>query len=217
MPRPAGDQPARPEAVGQPPGDRRDADDHQGRGQEPYPGLQRRVAEDVLHVEGEEEEDSEHREGDDQGDDDGAEEVAIGEEAELDHRHLDPAARPRRRRPGRATAPIEQARRSRVEPQPQLLPSTRARISAVRPPVSVDDTGVVDLAPDRGVARLAHREQRRRHGPDRDRDVEVEDRPPADVLGEEAAERPGRRPAPAPRPPPTFPSPCRARRRGRRR
>ncbi len=47
---------------------RRDRDDHQRRRQESEPGLERRVAEDVLHVEGEEEELRQHREGDDQRD-----------------------------------------------------------------------------------------------------------------------------------------------------
>src|SRR5256885_3699118 len=49
-------------------------------------GLQRAVAEDVLHVEREVEEHREHREGDDEGDDVGAEERARAEEAEVDHR-----------------------------------------------------------------------------------------------------------------------------------
>ena len=42
--------------VGEPAGERRDRDDHQGRRQEADAGLERRVAEDVLHVESEEEE-----------------------------------------------------------------------------------------------------------------------------------------------------------------
>ena len=156
----ADDQPARAEAVGEAAGDRRDRDDHQGRGQEPDPGLQRRVVEDVLHVEGEEEEDAHHREGDDQGDDHGAEEVAVGEEANSTIGALTrssiatkatSAERPRR--PAGATIS--------VEPQPQLLPSTRARTSAVSAGGQRRHAGVVDLAADGRVARLAHREERR--------------------------------------------------------
>ena len=45
------------------------------------PACERRVAEDVLHVEGQEEELGHHREGDDQRDHVGADEVAAGEAA----------------------------------------------------------------------------------------------------------------------------------------
>ena len=52
------------------------SDDHQRRGQEAHAGLERRVAEDVLHVERHEEEHREHRERDDEGDHVRAEEGA---------------------------------------------------------------------------------------------------------------------------------------------
>ena len=188
----ADDQPARPELVGEAAGDRRHGDDHQRRGQEPDARFQRRVAEDVLHVEGEEEEDAHHREADDQGDDHGAEEVAVGEQLELDHRRLDPVL-DRRRRPA---APVPRSASRAItsgDPQPQLLPSTSDKDQRREAGGEDGDAGVVDVTADRGVARLADREQGRQHGADRDRDVEVEDRPPADVLGEEAAEhRPDR-------------------------
>ena len=45
------------------------------------------------------------------------------------------------------------------EPQPQLLPSIRARTIAVSAAVSSDDAGVVDVAADAVVARLADREE----------------------------------------------------------
>ena len=107
---------------------------------------------------------------------------------------------------------IEAASRPMIagDPQPQLLPSTRARTSAVSPVVRVRRRG--SRPPCRRWCRATRGPRRGgRDGTDRDRDIEVEDRPPGDVLGEQAAERPGRSRGPGRRPRPRCPSPCRAR------
>ena len=76
----------RADPVRQAPGDRPDDDDHDGRGQEAHAGLQRRVALDVLQVQGEEEEHRQHREGHDEGHEVRAQERPGAEEREVDHR-----------------------------------------------------------------------------------------------------------------------------------
>ena len=132
---PDGDRQLRADPVGQPSRERRGEDDHERRGQEAHAGLERAVAEDVLHVERHEEEHRQHRERDDERDPVGAQEGAAAEEAELDHRVAARAARRRRRRRARRPPAASRAR-TRGEPQPQALPSTRASTSAPRPTVS---------------------------------------------------------------------------------
>ena len=56
-------------------------------GQERRSGLDRREAEDVLHVERDEEEDAEHREADHQDHDVRAGEGAVPEQRQVEHRH----------------------------------------------------------------------------------------------------------------------------------
>src|SRR3954454_8190374 len=85
------------------------------------------------------------------------------------------------------TDPANSARTD-TEPQPQELPSIRASTSAVKRTGERHHAGVVDLAPNGGVARLADGEQRRQHGADAHRKVNEEDLPPRDGLGEEPAE-----------------------------
>ena len=193
----------------------RDEHDHDRGGQEAHAGLERRVAEDVLHVEGDEEEHREHRERDDEGDDVRAQERPRAEEGEVDHRH--------------ARAPLddhegdeghdrqgEQRQDPRPSPSPTRCPRRARARARSGPTVSVDDAGDVDALLDRLVARLARGEQRHHDGADGDRQVEEEDGAPADVLGEEAADAPGRWPARARTRRPTCRSPCRARAAGRR-
>ena len=93
---PCAHQPARAEAVGRLPRDRRDQDDQDRHRQERRAGLHRRVAEHVLHVERDEEEDAEHRRA---------------------TRAASPSSRPRTsgcgRARGRASAPADAARAAR--------------------------------------------------------------------------------------------------------
>ena len=67
-------------------GRRSDQDDQHRHGQEGRARLDGRVAEDVLHVEGHEEEDTEHGERDQQRDDVRAREGAAAKEREVEHR-----------------------------------------------------------------------------------------------------------------------------------
>ena len=84
---PARDQPARPEAVADLPGDRREEDDAERHRQEGRARLGRRVAEDVLDEQRDVEEDAEHRECDEQHDPVRAREGRVAEEREVEHRH----------------------------------------------------------------------------------------------------------------------------------
>ena len=59
---PGDHQRPRPDPVGQPTGERAHDDDHDRRRQEADAGLERRVMQDVLHVQGQEEELGQHRE-----------------------------------------------------------------------------------------------------------------------------------------------------------
>ena len=181
-----GDERARPDAVGETPGERRDDDDHHRRGQEANAGFQRRVAADVLHVQREEEEHREHGEADDEGDDVGAEERARAEEAEVDHRHGAPALDDREG--GQADdGDGEHGELARRAPAPFVALDEREheRGEADR---EREHAGHVDGALDGLVARLAHGEQRDDDGADGDGKVEEEDRLPADALDEKAAD-----------------------------
>jgi hypothetical protein len=80
---PAAHQPARADPIGQPAGERRDQDDQRHHRQNCGAGLRRRVAEDVLDVERDEEEDAEHRERDEHRHD-----VRAGERADLEEREI---------------------------------------------------------------------------------------------------------------------------------
>ena len=65
---PAVIEPTRADPIARLPCDRCDQDDEESHRQECRAGLHRRVAEDVLHVQRDEEEDAEHRERDEQHD-----------------------------------------------------------------------------------------------------------------------------------------------------
>ena len=182
-----GHQRPRADPVRQAPGDRPDDDDHDGRGQEAHAGLQRRVALDVLQVQGEEEEHRQHREGDDEGDEVRAQERPRAEEREVDHR-LGAAAldeHEARRAPTAATA---RRARMRPEPQPQALPSTSASTSADEADGDRGHAAVVDDVRRALVARLVRGPQRHHDGRGGDGQVEEEDRLPGDVLDQEAAD-----------------------------
>ena len=109
---PAGEQHPGLDAAEQDPGDRRDEEGRDRDRQVPDPGLERRVAEVVLQVERQVEEEREHRARDREGRDLDAGEGAAAEEMKRQHRLADPALdrdegrqqRPRRRRTGRGSA-----------------------------------------------------------------------------------------------------------------
>ena len=170
------------------PGERPGDHDHQRRGQEAHAGLQRRVAEDVLHVEREEEEHREHRRTRSRrrrGSRPGTSASGRTSKSTI-------GARERRSITPNATRPTTASTNRPMicgEPQPHALPSTSASTSAVRPIGQRRDAGVVDLARRGLVARLVRGEQRHDDRDDRDRDVDEEDRAPADVLGQPAAEQ----------------------------
>ena len=110
--------------IGEPAGQRAHDDEHDRGGQETQPRLQGRVMQDVLHVEREKEELGQHREADEEADDVGAEERAGAEELEAGRRSLTRLSIDGEGGEGEA-GEAEQAE-DPVEPQCQLLPSTRA-------------------------------------------------------------------------------------------
>ena len=184
-------------------------------GRKRTPASSGRVAEDVLHVEGEEEERRQHAERDHERDDVRPEELLGAQRLEVDHRRGGaPLDRPRRRRT--ATTLSASSAMMPGEPQPHALPSTSANTSAVsaavmpampgmstlRPTVSSRDSCAANSVTDDGA-----------HG---DGQVEEEDRAPGDLLGQPAAEHAGRRRARSPTRRPTSRSPCRAPRAGTR-
>ena len=77
---PAGHQPARADTIRRPAGEGSDQDDQHRHGKERDPCLHGAVPEHVLHEEGDEEEDAEHREGDEEGDRVGTGERRVAEE-----------------------------------------------------------------------------------------------------------------------------------------
>ena len=117
------------------------------------------VAEDVLHVERDEEEDAEHRERDEQHDEIRARVGAAAEELERQHRLAADAARSRRTRP--ATRPrATNAPTMRAEVQPYVLASMRPYVSANSPTADVARPGNVE-ARVRLVTRLVDEEEAR--------------------------------------------------------
>ena len=193
-------QRARADAVGQTAGDRTRDHHAQRRGQEAQPRLQRGEVKDVLHVQRQREEGGEHHEGHDERDDVGAEVGARAEEAELHHRRA-PARLDHHERGQRQQCNREQRDHPGGAPAPRVALHEREH-ERRKPEREACDSGNVDL-PDRGlVARLARGEQRHPDRCDRDGDVEDEDRLPADVLDEQAAQdrpdrqRHGRHPGP---------------------
>ena len=125
---PGDHQRTRADAVGEPPGDRPGGDDHDGGGEEEDTGLERAVAGDVLHVEGQEEEHREHPERDHEGDDVRAQELLGAQRVEVDDRRLG-APLDRHERDQGGEAEPEQARGSRASPSPRSCPR-RARTPA---------------------------------------------------------------------------------------
>ena len=186
MSSPAGHERARADAVREPPGDRCHQDDDHGRGQEAHAGLKRRVALDVLHVEGQEEEHRQHREAHDEGHEVGPDERARAEEAEVDHR-LEHAA-------------LHDREGDQADGRDGEQPDDPGRAPA--PGVALDEgedegreadgdgghAGEVDVVRRALVARLARGGEGDDDGHDGHRDVEEEDRLPGDVLDQEAAD-----------------------------
>ncbi len=179
---------ARADAVGEAAGQRPGDHDHERRGQEAHAGLQRRVAEDVLHVEREEEEDGEHPE-------------ARSRTRPRSRRRTSASWKKLKSTIGARERRSMTAKAARPTTATTNRPMIRARAPAPR--VGLDqrehergqadrqrrDAGEVDLARRRLVARLVRGEQRHDDRDDRDRDVDEEDRAPADVLGQPAAEQ----------------------------
>ena len=174
--------------------DVREDADREGDRDEGDARLDRRVAEDVLQVERDEEE------------------VAEGERSDADHRRVRGGERPRAQEPEREQrrlrAPLdqeecgqqegrhgEQARSSAESPHACSPAYTSPYTSVISPPVTVGGARDVEVAMGEEAAALGEQERRRGENGDGDGQVDVEDPRPAGVAGQQAAEQDARRAA----------------------
>src|SRR4029079_4122623 len=183
----------------EPGGDRRDDEREQRQRQETQSRLQRGVAEDVLHVERQEQEDRENPRRQAEGDDRDAGERRIAEQGHVEHRvpamDLDQDERDQQRRGGGQAGDDDRA-------APAL------RVAADQPEDEEeqggregDETGPVDrlgLGPP-GLDELGLGDEDRR---DPDRDVDEEDPLPAEAVGDDSADERADRDRAADRGPP---------------
>ena len=150
------------------------------------PGLKRRVVQDVLHVERQEEELGEHRE------------VIMNatmftpprsanEKSEVEHRRADTEL-DHDEADQRDDRDDEQAQDPRRAPMPAVALHEREH-KRRQPNGQRHDAGDVDATARRLVARLARGEQGHRRRPGRDRRVDEEDRAPAHVLDQQPSRR----------------------------
>ena len=155
-------------------------------GRNAAPGLDRREAEDVLHVQRDEEEDAEHRQADHQDHDVRAGEGAVPEQRQVQHRHALTELEERRRSE-------QHGRRDERPDDPCRRPAVGVRLDQpVREREETEPRG--DQAREveplllRHVARLVDQQVARRDPEHADRDVDEEDPAPAEVLREETAD-----------------------------
>ena len=165
---------------------RRDQERQQGHRQEAQAGLERRVAEHVLHVEREVEEHREHRRRQHEGDDRRAGEGRVAEQRQVEHRL--PLARlgddeGDEQDGGGPEQPEDQGAR----PALRVAADRARRRGRTAPPENV--TTPTQSTPAGRVARLLARcVERLRSARGPDRDVDEEDPLPADALGQHAAD-----------------------------
>ena len=183
---PARDERPRPDPVGQAPGLRREEDDQHRPGQERRPRLDRRVAEHLLDVERDVEEDAEHRETDQQHDGVSARKAPVAEQRELEHRQplVELEQDERAERDGGDGEGDEDPRRRpavRVRLDQRVAEREEAQCGRHQP----RNIRALLL---RGVPRLVDEDEGREDPEHADRDVDVEDPVPVDPLGDDTAD-----------------------------
>jgi hypothetical protein len=187
---PAAHEPADADALRELAGDRRHEERQQRHGQEAQAGLERRVAEDVLDVEGQVQEHREHRRRQRERGDRGAVERRLAEQREVEHRvvaaeldqHEGDEEHDRGGEADEDQRAVPAFRVAADEPEDQREQAAGKR----------DEPRPVDARAARRL-RLLDLAQRERDRDDPDRQVDEEDRLPADAVGQHTAdERPDR-------------------------
>ena len=178
-------QPARRQPRGEPARHRRGDERQQRHGQQAQAGLERAVAEDRLQVEREVEEHREHRRRQRERRDRRAGERRLAKQREVEHRlrlaALDEHEHDEQERGRRERADDQRAPPALVVALDEPEDEQEQRGAERRQAEPVDPAGVL-------VARLGELAQRDRERRDPDRDVEVEDRRPAERLGQRASD-----------------------------
>ena len=180
------DQPARADAVGELAGDRREDDDQDRPGKERRTRLDRRPAQEALHVDREEDKDPEHREGDEDRDDVRTGERPVTEQSQVEHRQ--PLAELDEDEGGERNGGDDEEGEDPRRRPPEVVRLDQRVDQRKQANPGGEQAGQVEPLLVRGIPRLRHDDDARDDAENPDRDVDVEDPVPGDVRGDDSAE-----------------------------